>query len=239
MSVPMNRTAVVLLASGLSRRYGRRDKMLANLGGKPLVEHAAAVIMELDPLTRVAVCPSDRPEIGERLINRFVVAVNKKPKHGLGHSIAIGAQIALQFKPDAILFCMGDMPFIESWMLTSVVERLGGGVDIVHSGSPDRVHPPTAFGPACFEQLQALDGDEGAKPIIGQGGFKVVAFNAPKPLLFDVDTREDIEQADKQLAIRERHAPRGPQSTAVDEVPLAPIDLSQHRAGAREVTFRR
>ena len=29
----MNRTAIVMLASGLSRRYGRRDKMLAELGG--------------------------------------------------------------------------------------------------------------------------------------------------------------------------------------------------------------
>ncbi len=169
MSVPMNRTAIVLLASGLSRRYGRRDKMLADLGGQPLIEHAAGAIMSLDPLTRVAVCPTDRPAIGERLIDRFVVAVNKKPKQGLGHSIAVGVQIALQFKPDAILLVMGDMPFVESWMLEGLMERLGaGGVDIVHSGSVHGARPPTAFGPACFDQLAALDGDDGASRSSGR-----------------------------------------------------------------------
>lgn len=237
MSVPMNRTAIVLLASGLSRRYGRRDKMLANLGGKALIDHGAEAIMALDPMARVAVCPSDRPQIAERLMDRFVIAVNKKPKAGLGHSIAIGAQVALQFKPDAILVCMGDMPFIEPWLLTGVMEKLGGpgGADIVHSGASGRVHPPTAFGAACFEALRMLDGDDGAKAIIGQGGHKVVSFNAPSPLLLDVDTRLDLELAQRQLEIRERfERPDGRHAAPVDEVQIAPIDLGRRRAGAGE-----
>lgn len=205
MSVAMNRTAVVLLTSGLSRRYGSKDKMLADLGGQPLVEHSAHAIAQLDPLARVAVCPSERPQIGERLINRFVIAVNKKPKLGLGRSIAVGVNVALQFKPDAILLAMGDMPFMEPWVFEAVVGRLTKGVDIVHAGSADRPHPPTAFGPATFDALAALDGDDGAKRIIGQGGFNVVAFNAPTALLLDVDTREDLELAQSQLKIRKRH----------------------------------
>lgn len=229
MSVPMNRTAIVMLASGLSRRYGRRDKMLADLGGKPLVEHAADMITELEPLARVAVCPSDRPAIGEHLIKRFVIAINKKPKLGLGHSIAVGVNVALQFKPDAILLVMGDMPFVESWVLEGVMERLGNGVDIVHSGGADGVRPPTAFGPATFDQLAALDGDDGAKRIIGQGGFNVVGFGAPAPLLLDVDTKEELELAQRQLRIRERHDNPRSAITPVDEVELAPIDLGQQR----------
>jgi len=201
----MNRTAVVMLTSGLSRRYGAKDKMLADLGGRPLIDHAANAIAQLDPLARVAVCPSERPQIGERLISRFVIAVNKKPKLGLGHSIAVGVNVALQFKPDAILLAMGDMPFMEPWVLEGVVNRLTNGVDIVHAGSIDRPHPPTAFGPATFAQLKALDGDDGAKRIIGQGGFNVVAFNAPSPLLLDVDTRDDLELAKGQLLVRKRH----------------------------------
>lgn len=231
MSVAMNRTAIVLLASGLSRRYGRRDKMLADLGRKPLVEHAADMIAELEPLARVAVCPMDRPAIGERLIKRFVIAINKKPKLGLGHSIAVGVNVALQFKPDAILLVMGDMPFVESWVLESVMERLGNGVDIVHSGGADGVRPPTAFGPATFDQLAALDGDDGAKRIIGQGGFNVVGFGAPAPLLFDVDTKEELELAHRQLKIRDRHDNAHSSIAPVDEVELAPIDLSQQQVG--------
>ncbi|MDP3492018.1 MAG: nucleotidyltransferase family protein [Hyphomonadaceae bacterium] len=231
MSVAMNRTAIVMLASGLSRRYGRKDKMLADLGGQPLIEHAAHMITEVDPLTRVAVCPSDRPQIGERLINRFVVAVNKKPKMGLGHSIAVGVNVALQFKPDAILVVMGDMPFVESWILEGVVARLGAGIDIVHSGGANSVRPPTVFGPACFDALAALDGDDGAKQIIGQGAHNVVGFGAPPPLLMDIDTREDLDLARQQLAIRKRYEQVEPQSLeSASDMDIAPIDLGQHRS---------
>lgn len=233
MSVAMNCTAVVLLTSGLSRRYGAKDKMLADLGGKSLVDHSAHAIAQLDPLARVAVCPSDRPQIGERLTSRFVIAVNKKPKLGLGHSIAVGVNVALQFKPDAILLAMGDMPFMEPWVFEGVVGRLTGGVDIVHAGSMERPHPPTAFGPATFDQLRNLDGDDGAKRIIGQGGFNVAAFNAPQPLLLDVDTREDLELAQSQLKIRKRYqaeelvAASHEQLLFAEDAPTSSIELEE------------
>lgn len=229
----MDRTAVVLLASGLSRRYGRRDKMLADLGNRPLVEHAASVVTEVNSLARVAVCPADRPAIGERLIDRFVIAVNKKPKFGLGHSIAVGVQVALQFKPDAVLLVMGDMPFLESWVLEALLHRLGsGGADIVHSGGANGPRPPTAFGPACFERLAALDGDDGAKGIIGQSGFNVVGFGAPSPLLLDVDTRDELDLARAQLAVRERHQQELASQPALEELKLPKVDVASRANGA-------
>ncbi len=232
MSVPLNRAAIILLASGLSRRYGNRDKLTANLGGKHLIEHSAAELSKLPALTRIAVTPSDRHDLRNDLINRFVIAINKKPKHGLGHSIAVGVQVALQFKPDAIVICMGDMPFIESWMIESLLAKVGDA-DIVHAGAPDRVHPPTAFGAACFDQLRTLDGDDGARRIIGQGGFRVTGLSVPSPLLVDVDTRDELDYAKRQLALREQialHAsrPQPPLATmtlgqAPDPLPLSPL----------------
>jgi molybdenum cofactor cytidylyltransferase len=207
MSVSLDRVAVILLASGLSRRYGRRDKLMAKLGGKRLIEHSADVIADLPVMTRVAVCPSEHHDLRDRLAGRFVIAINKKPKHGLGHSIAIGVQVALQFRPDAIVVCMGDMPFIEPWLVVSLVSGLADA-DIVHAGAAPRVHPPTAFGPACFDQLRELDGDDGAKKIIGQGGFRVASLAAPAPLLLDVDTREELDFAKRQLAVREQYESR-------------------------------
>lgn len=220
MSVPLDRAVIVLLASGLSRRYGRKDKLFAPLGGRPLVGHAANELAHLPSLARVAVCPSERKELRDKLTDRyrFVLALNKKPKQGLGHSIAVGAQVALQFKPDAIVMCMGDMPFIEGWLIEALLAKLGDA-DVVHAGAADRVHPPTAFGPACFEQLRRLDGDEGARLIIGQGGFRVAALNAPEPLLVDVDTPEALRYAERQMALRSRLRPP---STLLDPI-VAPL----------------
>ena len=230
MSVPLNRAAIILLASGLSRRYGSRDKLTANLGGKHLIEHAASELAKLPALTRVAVTPADRHDLKDHLINRFVIALNKKPKSGLGHSIAIGVQVALQFKPDAIIVCMGDMPFIENWLVEALLTKIGEA-DIVHAGTADRVHPPTAFSAACFDQLKALDGDDGAKRIIGQGGFRVTALSAPAPILVDVDTREELEFAKRQLALRDeitlRASRRRSHAGASEEPTPDPVPLNR------------
>jgi molybdenum cofactor cytidylyltransferase len=208
----MNRTAVVLLASGLSRRYGWRDKMLEDLGGRHLMDHAAGVVSALDALVKVAVCPGDRSEISDRLSTRFVLALNNKPKAGLGRSIAVGVDVAVKFKPEAVLFCMADMPFIEPWMLNDVVSRLGGmdGADIVHCGETSGVRPPTAFTSSCFNELLTLDGDDGARRIIGQGGFNVAGVSVPAPLLTDVDTPGDLDLAREQLRIRSKYEPCPP-----------------------------
>jgi molybdenum cofactor cytidylyltransferase len=238
MSVPISRTAIVLLASGLSRRYGRRDKMLADLGGSPLVTHAADAIGRLDPLTRIAVCPADRPQVGELLTGRYVIAVNKKPKLGLGHSIAVGVGVALQFKPDAIILCMADMPFIEPWLIEDLAARVGGdGADIVHCGNTLRPHPPTAFGPNCFDQLAALHGDDGAKSLMGQGAFTRVGINAPAPLMLDVDTREGLDFARRQYDIRERcETGPEPEPTSPPPAPMPPpLELVARDAPSQRV----
>lgn len=240
MSVPLDRAVIVLLASGLSRRYGRQDKLFAPLDGRPLVGHAADVLAHLPSLARVAVCPSERRELRDKLTDRyrFVLALNKKPKLGLGHSIAVGAQVALQFRPDAIVMCMGDMPFIEGWLIEALLAKLGDA-DVVHAGAADRVHPPTAFGPACFEQLRMLDGDDGARPIIVHGGFRVAALNAPAPLLVDVDTPDALRYAERQMALRNRLRPP---STLADPIVAPLVDkpveqpdfsLSRRAANAR------
>ncbi|HVY90101.1 MAG TPA: nucleotidyltransferase family protein [Hyphomonadaceae bacterium] len=243
MTTPLNRCAIIMLTSGLSRRYGWKDKLLEELGGKHLMEHAASVIMSVEALVRVAVCPADKPEISDRLIERFVVALNKKPKMGLGHSIAVGVDVALKFKPDAMIFCMADMPFVEGWIIENLAMRLGGsgGAEVVHCGGTDGVRPPTAFSASCFEELRALDGDDGAKRIIASGRHNVLGISAPAPLLFDVDTRDDLDLARKQFEIRERHEPGKRTSAQADDSQLPAMTL-QHPdesdgAGLRQSGF--
>lgn len=230
MSSALNNAAIVLVASGLSRRFGRKDKMLARLGGLPLVEHSARAIAGLHPLARVAVCPANRPEIGERLIDRFVIAVNNKPKQGLGHSIAVGVQVALQFKPDAILVCMGDMPFIEPWLLESLAAQMKERrADIIHAGNREQAHPPTIFGSACFNRLAALDGDDGAKALMRAEDLRVATLNAPAPLLFDIDTLEDLSLAERQLQIRTRCYAKTVEATRpATSSDVAPIMVEQN-----------
>lgn len=219
MSGPAARAAIVLLASGRSRRFGWRDKLLQKLGDRLVLDHAADAVGRLDALARVAVCPADQPKIAERLAGRFVIAVNKQPARGMGHSIAVGVKVALQFKPEAIAICMADTPFIEPDMIDGVLGALGGrrGVNIAHSGGRDSPRPPTAFDASCFGVLQLLDGDDGARTVMRQARFTVEALKSPAPLLTDIDTRDDLDHARKLMAVRDRHLRRESETGAVGE----------------------
>jgi len=231
MTALTQKTAIVMVASGLSRRFGRHDKLMADLGGLPLVEHAARAVSRIDALARIAVCPFNRPAIGEQLSDRFVVAVNKKPKEGLGHSIALGAQIAMQFKPDAIMICMGDMPFIETWLLESMIIRLSQtDADIIHAGGQGHPHPPSLFARSCFSTLAELSGDEGARPLMQAPGLRIDCLSAPEPLLLDVDTREDLSLARRQLVVRtqcyQQTLPVQAAETALTATPAPPAPVT-------------
>ena len=101
MSIPLNRVAVMLLASGLSRRYGRRDKLMARLGHKHLTDHSADVLAGVPVLARVSVCPPDHHNIRDRLAGRFIIAIHKQPKACTGHSKPGGRQVHHHFTPEA------------------------------------------------------------------------------------------------------------------------------------------
>ena len=92
-------------------------------------------------------------------------------------------------------------------MFERVLERLGGPerISIVQSGSRERVRPPTAFDAACFEALEALDGDEGARDVMRDPIRRVASTEAPEALLADIDTRADLDQARQQMEIRSRY----------------------------------
>ncbi len=219
MSIALKKTAVILLSSGLSRRFGWKDKLLQDLDGKFLMEHAAGVAARLNCLTKIAVCPADHRSIGESLSDRFVIAVNKHQRRGLGHSIAIGVTVAMQFRPEAVILCMADMPFVEPATLCNLADALGGtaGVNIAHSGGTEEQRPPTAFDGACFEALQRLDGEDGARSLMRDRQFRVIGVAAPPPLLADVDTREDLDHARQLMAVRSRYATQASDAGAAGE----------------------
>ena len=50
-----DRTAILLLASGLSSRFGAGDKLMADLHGRPVLAHAASVLADRSVARRVAV----------------------------------------------------------------------------------------------------------------------------------------------------------------------------------------
>ncbi|WP_162419753.1 nucleotidyltransferase family protein [Microvirga brassicacearum] len=186
-------TSVVVLAAGLSRRYGASNKLLASFGGKPLAMHIAQTLADLPFSRRIAVCAEDDLRLADLFIERgFEIARNANPERGQASSLSIGVRTAARTGPEAIVICLADMPFVPASVVKSLV-RMIGKADAAGIVATAGVHacvagPPAIFARAHFQSLMSLEGDMGARALLRAARILPV----PDECLADFDTRQDF-----------------------------------------------
>ena len=106
------RIAAVVLAAGQSTRMGA-NKLLAELGGKPLLAQTVAQIKSAGVDEIVVVTGHQRAEIESTLARAGVKLVNNPAfADGMASSIKAGIRAVQNF--DAAFICLGDMPLIRA-----------------------------------------------------------------------------------------------------------------------------
>ena len=115
---------------------------------------------------------------------------------GLGASLAAG--VAHSRAADGWVVALGDMPLIDAATFRGVVEALLGGALIaapVLRSTNARGHP-VGFAKSLFEELAALDGDEGARSVIHRHQDRVVSIPVDdRGIVVDIDTPDDLDAA--------------------------------------------
>lgn len=190
--------AAIVLAAGLSRRFGSDDKLLASLCGKPLAAYAAAAVTKAGFGRRYAVLPADAPALEKVFCDQgFAILANPHPDAGQGSSLAIGVKAAIAAGAKAALIVLADMPFVTPDLLIRLCD---GSVDADAAISFDgeRRSPPACFSASAFEALATLEGDAGAKALLGRLG-KVAVISAATGQLTDIDAPEDLLWAESRL----------------------------------------
>ena len=179
---------MVLLAAGLSRRYGAADKLLATYRGKPLAQHAAETLAALPFGSHIAVCRHGDDDLATLLIRfGFQLVHNPDSARGMASSLALG--IAAAGEPDALLVCLADMPLVAPGHLLDMVSRITPrGIVASTAGPLAPPTPPAAFAREYLPDLLCLEGDAGARHLL-QRAERVVA---PAGTLADFDTPDDF-----------------------------------------------
>jgi CTP:molybdopterin cytidylyltransferase MocA len=195
--------AGVLLAAGKGARFGADSKLMANLGGRPVVDWAAAAMQAAGIAPRVAVIrPGDDAVRGVVEARGFEVVENPRSEEGMGTSIAAGAVWAKGQGVDGVLIALGDMPFVTLAHLGTIVgmyakvrKRTEGC--IVASAEGTRFTVPAIFPDFLIDALASLDGDQGARALFG--GQAVAGAQCEARVLDDVDTPEALAAARGRL----------------------------------------
>lgn len=183
-------TAGIVLAAGLSRRMGKVDKLLIEIGGASLMRRVAETALEAG-LEPVVVVIGPEAAARRRTLEGLPVSVveNPHPEGGLSSSLARAID-ALDDDVDAAVVLLGDMPWVETADIVALITAFDpeAGREIcvpVHEG---RRGNPVLWASRFFEEIRGLRGDVGARPLLQRHAAAVHEVQAGPGVLRDVDT---------------------------------------------------
>lgn len=190
----MSKIAALVLASGLSRRYGNDDKLMAEVKGQALLAYCldAARAVNFDGYYVVSPDPDPNPDPRADLARRhgFEVIGNPAPENGQGASLALGAMTLINRGFDATCVLLGDMPFVTPKYL-QLLMSFAPAADIVFSQVRDQDQPPAIFRGPALEALTTLSGDRGAHSL-DLSGFEISHFEMSPPMAKDFDLADEF-----------------------------------------------
>jgi molybdenum cofactor cytidylyltransferase len=180
----------LILAAGAGTRFGsERSKLLADLDGRPLLEHAVAIQCAVPELTRVGVVLGAFAEeiLASVDFMRAEPVVCERWQEGQAYSLRRGIEFLTDGVPvSKVIVTLGDQPRIGAGLIARFVDQ-PPGTRAVYEGRPGH---PVVLGPVQMRAIASLRGDRGAREIL-RGGETIECGSLR--VARDVDTPEDLE----------------------------------------------
>ena len=196
------RIAAILLAAGRSTRMGGPNKLLAEIGGRPLVRIAAEQALASRARPVIVVTGHQRDKVEAALQGLDVRTVhNPHFADGLSTSVKTGLA-AVPETADGAIVCLADMPQVSAPLIDKLVAAFDperGALVVIPTIDGKRGNP-VVWARRFFPELMGLDGDVGARHLIGRYPEAVaeVALTDTAALV-DVDTPEAFDRVKGEL----------------------------------------
>jgi molybdenum cofactor cytidylyltransferase len=194
--------AALVLAAGRSSRMGGPNKLLEKIAGRPLVRIVAEAALGSQARPVIVVTGHQRERVEAALAGLPVKFVhNPQFADGLGTSLRTGIA-ALPAEADGAVICLGDMPQVDA----ALIDRLLGAFDpdkgalVVVPSIEGKRGNPVVWSRRFFPDLMAVEGDVGARHLIGRYPEAVTELPLTgTAALTDVDTPEALAAVKKEL----------------------------------------
>ena len=190
-----HRVAGLVLAAGRSTRMGGPNKLLEQIGGKPLVRIAAEQMLA-SQARPVTVVTGHQKERVEQALAGLAVTFVHNPDFADGLSTSLKAGIAsLPADADGAVIALGDMPQVSGKLIDRLIAAFDparGALVVVPTLNGKRGNP-VLWSRRFFPDLAAVEGDVGARHLIG--GYAEAVAEVPvedEAAMTDVDTPEAL-----------------------------------------------
>lgn len=192
------RIACVILAAGRSSRMGPRNKLLEDLGGKPVVRRTAETALASRARPVVVVTGHQGADV-EAALSGLDLTIIHNPDYATGMASSLKAGIAaLSPNLDGAIVALGDMPEIQAAHLERMISAFEPKehrsiIVPIHQGKRGN---PVLWSSELFPAMTRLTGDVGARSIIDQNAESVVELDLGTAAIHvDLDTPEALAEA--------------------------------------------
>lgn len=193
------RIAAVVLAAGLSRRFGRDNKLLADIGGGPLLRRVVEQARRSQAARLLVVTGHEADRVAAALASLDIELVHN-PDYLLGMGTSVAAAIRAIMAESSIagaLVLLGDMPEIDAALLDRIMAAFaqsGGDRIVFPVDGEGRQRNPVLWPRALFAELVRLDGDTGGRDLIARhpGLALPLAVGDASAVSLDIDTPQAL-----------------------------------------------
>jgi molybdenum cofactor cytidylyltransferase len=186
--------AGLVLAAGRSTRMGGPNKLLEEINGKPLVRHVAEHVLASRAKPVIVVTGHQKERVERALAGLPVTFVhNADFADGLSTSLKTGIA-AVPAAADGAIVCLGDMPQVSAALIDSLIAAFDperGALVVIPTIEGKRGNP-VLWSRRFFPDLAAVEGDVGARHLIGGYAEAVAEVPVDAAALTDVDTPEAL-----------------------------------------------
>jgi molybdenum cofactor cytidylyltransferase len=193
-------TAGIVLAAGMSTRFGR-PKQLLNLRGKTVLERTLDACLD-SKLERIyLVLGYKHQEIIDVIFDKIdhqdmKIIINRDFQNGQSTSLRAGI-LEIRDTFSSAMFILGDQPFIDSSTLNVLLERYWASDKKIGAPFFQKTRGnPTIFSKKFYDDICSIEGDIGARKIIAHYPDQVLKIEVKRASFFhDIDTEHDFETA--------------------------------------------
>lgn len=185
--------AGLILAAGAGRRFGLEPKLLADLSGRPLLEHAIGAACAVAELERIVVVLGANAEKIAAAVD-FACAepvVCERWDDGLSASLRCGLNALSGC--ERVIVTLGDEPLMRPELIARFVHA-PPGTRATYGGRPGH---PVVLGLDQIRAIQSLTGDRGARDLLADGPTIECGEHGTD---WDVDTTTDLEAVRRQAS---------------------------------------
>lgn len=184
----------VLLAAGRSTRFDAGNKLLATVDGTPIVCQSATTLLD-SRLDEVVVVVGHQADAVCDALDGVEVTMRRNGAYSTGQSTSVreGVSAARDRGWDAVVFALGDMPFVSPATVNALLDTYAAGEgSVVAAAYEGKRGNPVLFDAVHFDSLAEVSGDRGGRRVVEESSDVVCVDIGDPGTTRDVDYEADL-----------------------------------------------